>query len=121
MLDMHDTLFTSNPMHLYSSRHSSYIDYSPQTCGIPSYSGYHNIQPALDHLHPYYQVSFSPIHYSNCFRIYRILFMLQRSYTILRLLDLLIVNGSQFPYTFADRIQLHVPKPALFRACSPTL
>eukprot|EP00800_Vazella_pourtalesii_P021048 TRINITY_DN7662_c0_g1_i1.p1 TRINITY_DN7662_c0_g1~~TRINITY_DN7662_c0_g1_i1.p1 ORF type:complete len:473 (-),score=11.19 TRINITY_DN7662_c0_g1_i1:53-1471(-) len=55
MLDMHDTLFTSNPMHLYSSRHSSYIDYSPQTCGIPSYSGYHNIQPALDHLHPYYQ------------------------------------------------------------------
>ena len=57
MLDMHDTLFTSNPLHNYSSQLSD-LEYLPQNYPIPTHFGLQNIQPALDHLHPYYQVFF---------------------------------------------------------------
>ena len=56
MLDMHDTLFTSNALHSYSLSQMSDLDYLPQNYPLPTPFGLQNIQPALDHLHPYYQV-----------------------------------------------------------------
>ena len=56
MLDMHDTLFTSNPPHNFSSQISD-LEYFPSNYTIPTPFELQNIQPALDHLHPYYQVS----------------------------------------------------------------
>ncbi|KAI6649006.1 hypothetical protein LOD99_6889 [Oopsacas minuta] len=57
---MHDTLFTSNTLHSYSSSQFSDPEFLPQDYTLP-YLGHQKLQPALDHLNPYYQGFFDPL------------------------------------------------------------